>query len=156
VERLAVDHSRAAAAEAWSMLVLVWRWIVFFRCGPAYLNATGHGLLIRRLVEYLEGTIMEVQNEFEWDGFKARQNAKRYGVRFERAATVFLDSNALSLFDEQHSEDEDRWITLGLDRTGALLVVSHTFREQTPISARVRLISARKPTRTEVKQYERK
>jgi hypothetical protein len=45
------------------MPVLVWRWIVFFRCGPAYWNATGHGLLIRRLVEYLEGTIMEVQNE---------------------------------------------------------------------------------------------
>jgi hypothetical protein len=63
VERLAVDHNRAAAAEAWSMLVLVWRRIVFFRCGPAYWNATGHGLLIRRLVEYLEGTIMEVQNE---------------------------------------------------------------------------------------------
>jgi len=96
------------------------------------------------------------QYQFEWDPVKARENAKRHHVRFEHAATVFLDANALSLFDEQHSEDEDRWITFGLDRTGRLLVVSHTFRHETPTSARVRLISARKPTRTEVKQYERK
>jgi hypothetical protein len=67
-----------------------------------------------------------------------------------------LDPNALSLFDEPHSEDEDRWITLGLDRTGTLLVISHTFREETSVSARVRLISARKAARTELKQYERK
>ena len=99
---------------------------------------------------------MAFQYQFEWDAVKARQNAKRHRVRFERAATVFLDPNALSLFDEQHSEDEERWITLGLDRTGALLVVNHTFREESPIGARVRLISARKPTRTELKQYERK
>jgi hypothetical protein len=60
----------------------------------------------------------------------------------------------MSLFDEQHSEDEDRWITVGLDRTGTLLVVSHTFREEMEMSARVRLISARKATRTEAKQYD--
>lgn len=96
------------------------------------------------------------QYQFEWDPVKARQNFKRHRVRFERAATVFLDPNALSLFDEQHSEDEDRWITLGLDRTGTLLVISHTFRQETASSARVRLISARKARRTEAKQYERK
>jgi uncharacterized DUF497 family protein len=96
------------------------------------------------------------QYQFEWDTVKARENAKRHRVRFERATTVFLDPNALSLFDEQHSENEDRWITLGLDRTGTLLVISHTFREETPTSARVRLISARKAARTELKQYERK
>jgi uncharacterized DUF497 family protein len=96
------------------------------------------------------------QYRFEWDTVKARQNAKRHRVKFERAATVFLDPRALSLFDEQHSEDEDRWITLGLDLTGTLLVISHTFREETPVSGRVRLISARKATRTELKQYERK
>jgi uncharacterized DUF497 family protein len=78
------------------------------------------------------------QCQFEWDPVKARENAKRHRVRFERAATVFLDPNALSLFDEQHSEDEDRWTTLGLDRTGTMLVISHTFREETPVSARVR------------------
>jgi uncharacterized protein len=67
------------------------------------------------------------QFHFEWDPSKARQNARNHRVTFERGATVFLDPNALSLFDEQHSEEEERWITLGLDQTGALLVISHTF-----------------------------
>jgi len=62
----------------------------------------------------------------------------------------------LSVFDEEHSQDEDRWITLGLDRAGTLIVVCHTYREQTEINARVRIISARKATKTEAKQYERK
>ena len=53
---------------------------------------------------------------------------------------MFLDPNALSLFDEQHSEEEERWITLGLDQTGALLVISHTYHDETENSARVRLI----------------
>ena len=57
---------------------------------------------------------------------------------------MFLDPNGLSLFDEQHSEEEERWITLGLDQTGALLVISHTYHEEAENSARVRLISATK------------
>ena len=99
---------------------------------------------------------MAFQYQFEWDTVKARQNAKKHRVTFERAATVFLDANALSLFDDQHGEDEERWITLGLDRTGALLVVCHTYREETETSARVRLISARKAIKNETKQYQRK
>jgi uncharacterized DUF497 family protein len=96
------------------------------------------------------------QYQFEWDPIKARQNLKEHGVAFERAATVFLDPETLSEFDEEHSQDEERWITLGLDRTGALLVVCHTYREETETGARVRLISARKATKNEAKQYERK
>jgi uncharacterized DUF497 family protein len=96
------------------------------------------------------------QFHFEWDPAKARQNARKHRVTFERGATVFLDPNALSLFDEQHSEEEERWITLGLDQTGALLVISHTYYEEAENSARVRLISARKATRNETKQYQRK
>ena len=69
---------------------------------------------------------------------------------------MFLDLNALSLFDDQHSDDEERWTTLGLDHTGTLLVICHTYREGTEISARVRLISARKATKNETKQYQRK
>jgi uncharacterized DUF497 family protein len=60
------------------------------------------------------------QFHFEWDPAKARQNARKHRVTFERGATVFLDPNALSLFDEKHSDEEERWITLGLDQTGAL------------------------------------
>ena len=96
------------------------------------------------------------ENQFEWHPTKARQHSRRHRVTFERAATVFLDPNALSVFDEQHSEDEERWVTLGLDRAGALLVVCHTYREETEISAKVRLISARKATKNETKPYRRK
>ena len=94
--------------------------------------------------------------EFEWDPSKARDNLKKHKIAFERAATIFLDPDALSEFDEEESRHEARWITLGLDRTGVLLVVCHTYREETETSARIRLISARKPTKNEAKNYERK
>ena len=96
------------------------------------------------------------QYRFEWDSTKARQNSRQHRVTFERGAMVFLDPNALSVFDERHSQHEERWVTLGLDRTGTLLVVSHTYREETATSAMIRIISARKATKTEAKQYERK
>jgi uncharacterized DUF497 family protein len=94
--------------------------------------------------------------QFEWDPKKAKKNLKEHGIAFERAATVFLDAAALSIYDEEHSETEDRWITLGIDRNGTLLVVSHTYREESASSARIRLISAFKATRKEAKQYGRK
>ena len=94
--------------------------------------------------------------QFEWDPRKARQNLKRHGVAFERAATIFTDRSALSEFDEAHSENEERWITLGLDQTGVLLVVSHTFRDETESLARMRLISARKATKREAAEYGRR
>ncbi|MEQ1628080.1 MAG: BrnT family toxin [Nitrospira sp.] len=92
--------------------------------------------------------------KFEWDPAKARKNVRKHGIAFERAATIFLDSEALSEFDEQHSDHEDRWATLGLDAAGTLLVVCHTFDEIAD-GARVRIISARKATRNEAKQYRR-
>jgi uncharacterized DUF497 family protein len=94
------------------------------------------------------------QYQFEWDPAKARENARNHRVTFERAATVFLDPNALSVFDNEHSQDEDRWITLGLDRAEALLVVCHTYKEEAESSARIRLFSARRATKTEAKPYE--
>ena len=94
--------------------------------------------------------------QFEWDPLKARQNVGKHGINFERAATIFLDPQALSEFDEEHSQEEDRWITLGADRTGILQVVCHTYREETESSARIRLISARRATKNEAKQYERR
>jgi uncharacterized protein len=74
-------------------------------------------------------------------------NLRKHGIAFERAATIFLDPEALSEFAEEESRDEDRWITIGLDKAGVLLVVCHTFREETRTNARIRLISARKPTK---------
>ncbi len=94
--------------------------------------------------------------QFEWNPAKARQNLREHRVSFERAATVFVDPEALSELDDEHSVREERWVTLGLDRTGVLLVVSHTFRAETESSARIRLISARKANKNEAKQYKRK
>ena len=92
--------------------------------------------------------------QFEWDPAKARSNYSKHGVTFERAASVFNDSGALSLPDEKHSGREERWIILGLDQGGVPVVVCHTFRyEQGNRKARVRIISARKATKKEIHQY---
>jgi uncharacterized DUF497 family protein len=93
---------------------------------------------------------------FEWDPKKAKTNARKHKVSFERAATVFRDAEALSLYDRAHSEGEDRWITLGMDSQGQLLVVCHTWRESGEGAASCRIISARKPTKAEVRRYRQK
>jgi hypothetical protein len=92
---------------------------------------------------------------FEWDIEKAKKNEDKHGVRFEEAASVFRDPNALSVFDAEHNQAEDRWLTLGISTAGRLLVVCHTFQGETKDSVAVRLISSRKATQKEVKQYRR-
>ncbi len=74
-------------------------------------------------------------------------------MAFAEAASVFADTLALTVFDEAHSEFEERWFTLGMDSTGKLLAVSHTYTAAGPASARVRIISAREATRGERRQY---
>lgn len=91
---------------------------------------------------------------FAWDPEKAAGNRSKHGVTFEQAATVFRDPLALSLYDDEHSEAEERWLTLGLDENSALLVVSHTFEELGDEEALVRVISAREATAHEREQYE--
>lgn len=91
--------------------------------------------------------------EFEWDPEKARANQRKHGVPFEEAATVFLDPQAVSLYDEEHSEQEDRWVTLGFSSTGRMLVVSHTFQPIDERRCRARIIMSRKATRRERGQY---
>ena len=96
---------------------------------------------------------MAFQFQFDWDPIKARRNGKKHGVTFDRAATIFLDPQALSQFDDEHSADEERWITLGLDAAGVLLVVCHSYKEEKGGRATIRIISARKATRSEGVQY---
>ena len=91
---------------------------------------------------------------FEWDPAKATRNRGKHGVGFELAATIFRDPLALSRFDDEHSETEERWITLGQADNGRLLVVIHTFQELDQHNAAVRIISARPATRHEQQQYE--
>jgi uncharacterized DUF497 family protein len=86
---------------------------------------------------------------FEWDETKARLNLEGHGVSFEEAATIFEDAFALELFDEAHSEGEDRWIAIGFSSAGRLLVVVYT----EPEPGRVRIISSRRATRREENAY---
>lgn len=90
---------------------------------------------------------------FEWDPKKARSNKQKHRISFEQAATVFRDPRAASIYDEGHSEPEDRWITLGLSENGGVLVVCHTFKQIDPTTVQIRIISSRKATRREIRQY---
>ena len=92
--------------------------------------------------------------DFEWDPVKANANVNKHGMDFERAATVFLDPLAVTIPDEEHSETEARWITLGKDAGGQYMLVIHTFERLADERGRVRLISARRPTRAEIRDYE--
>ena len=92
--------------------------------------------------------------EFEWDPVKAHANFNKHGLDFERAATVFLDPLAVTILDEEHSEAEVRWITLGEDATGHYVLLVHTFESLGDDRARIRLISARAPTKAEIRDYE--
>jgi len=91
---------------------------------------------------------------FDWDLVKARKNLRKHGVRFERAAGVFLYPFAVSLVDQEHSEAEERWVTMGRDGYGRLLVLIHTYAEVSDEECRIRLISARKATKRETAQRE--
>jgi uncharacterized protein len=92
--------------------------------------------------------------DYEWDNAKALANVVKHGVTFDQAATVFLDSLALTVFDSAHSEYEERWFTLGHAAGGALLAVAHTYQATGPVSARVRIISARPASKRERRFYE--
>lgn len=87
--------------------------------------------------------------DFDWDTHKADSNLKKHGVTFEQAATVFLDALALTVFDEAHSQHEERWFTLGYATDGVLLAVAHTYEVTSTTSVRVRIISARPASRQE-------
>jgi hypothetical protein len=91
--------------------------------------------------------------KFDWDPAKERKNIRKHGVSFRQAATVFRDPNQLSNYDEEHSEEEDRWITIGLDSAGVLRVVVHTFKQIEEDLCQIRIISARKAVSAEVSQY---
>ena len=88
--------------------------------------------------------------KFEWDSNKAKINIEKHGVTFEEASTVFSDEYAIIFDDPEHSEDEDRSIILGFSANARILIVCHCLREEGNV---IRIISARKATRTEGQQY---
>lgn len=95
-----------------------------------------------------------MQYKFDWDPHKASSNAYKHKITFRQAATVFRDPQHLSIYDKEHSEDEERWITLGIADQGLLLIVVHTFEQLDEENASIRIISARKATGFEVTQYQ--
>jgi hypothetical protein len=91
---------------------------------------------------------------FEWDPVKAKENLRKHRISFDRAAEIILDPLAVSIRDEEHSEDEERWVSMGKDRSGSLLILIHTFSEVAAEESRIRIISARKADKRETRQYE--
>jgi hypothetical protein len=90
---------------------------------------------------------------FEWDPNKAKNNIAKHKINFEDATTVFKDENAISIFDEEHSSNEERWITIGMDTKTRTIVVIHTFIVIDENNCNIRIISARKATKNEQKIY---
>ena len=91
---------------------------------------------------------MATEVSFEWDPNKASKNVEKHQVSFEEAATVFDDLMFITVIDDEHSFDEERYITIGLSNEGRLLMVAHTDRK-----SRIRIISARKATAKEEQFY---
>lgn len=91
--------------------------------------------------------------DFDWDSRKALSNIKKHGISFEQAAQVFLDPLAITVFDETHSSNEERWITLGQNTNRDLLVVSHAFLQTDADRSLIRIISARLATKQETRAY---
>jgi uncharacterized DUF497 family protein len=88
-------------------------------------------------------------SEFEWDDEKAKSNFKKHGVSFEEGATIFNDPKLATISDPDHSEGEERFVSIGVSVVRRLLTVIHAYRAE-----RIRLISARKATKAEKKNYE--
>ncbi|MGA8714876.1 MAG: BrnT family toxin [Roseiarcus sp.] len=92
--------------------------------------------------------------EFGWDPAKAENNLAKHAVSFEEAMAVFNDPLALSRIDEDHGANEERWVTLGHGQEGRLALVVHTYIEIDEDRVAIRIISARRPTKREIRQYE--
>ncbi len=89
---------------------------------------------------------------FEWDENKNQINRRKHGIDFEEAKTIFYDDNAILFDDPEHSVEEERFLILGISKYENLCIVSHCYRSDDNI---IRIISARKATKNEIKTYNR-
>ena len=90
--------------------------------------------------------------QFRWDPAKAKKNVEKHGIFFEEAITVFYDDNAIEFYDDEHSEWENRFLLLGLSSKLRLLLICYCCREEESV---IRIISARRATKTETTYYKR-
>lgn len=114
------------------------------------LEVSAIGLDRRKIGTY---DVHMIDLEFKWDDRKNKANTKKHGVSFEEARTIFFDEKATAFFDPDHSEDEDRFILLGISIRLRILVVCHCFRESETV---VWIISARKADKVEAQDYWRR
>jgi uncharacterized DUF497 family protein len=91
---------------------------------------------------------------FEWDEDKALANLRKHGVSFELARTIFSDPRLLTVADLEHSESEERWFSIACASNGTMLSVVYLWSEADPTMTKIRVISARKATQTEIRHYE--
>ncbi len=111
-------------------------------------------LSVGRDSESRNPSLNDRQFQFEWDEIKAAANVRKHGVSFELAATVFHDPRLLTVADLEHSEIEERWFSIGCAGNGAMLSIVYLWSEPDPRTSKIRLISAREATPTEIRQYE--
>lgn len=108
--------------------------------------------MIEALARYVQCKYIALMADLriEWDPLKAATNLEKHGISFEEAATVFADEFGRIIPDPEHSDDEDRFILLGMSWSLRVLVVCHCYRETSSV---IRIISARKATKTERAQH---
>ena len=94
------------------------------------------------------------QFQFEWDESKAAANIRKHGVSFELASSVFADPRLLSVADLEHGEAEERWFSVGSAVNGAIISVVYVWHEIDQAITKIRVISARQATRSEIRFYE--
>jgi uncharacterized DUF497 family protein len=91
-----------------------------------------------------------MQREFEWDQIKADENIHKHRLGFEEAVTVFSDPDSITIFDPDHSLEENRYLDIGMSCVGRVLIVVYTERQE-----KIQIISCRKATAMERRQYEK-
>ncbi|VGO19176.1 hypothetical protein SCARR_01233 [Pontiella sulfatireligans] len=112
--------------------------------------------MVVRQIKYIDQTtvgtyIVRMSGiQFTWDENKSLENKRKHKVSFEEAQTAFLDENAIRFFDPDHSEDEDRFLMLGMSFKLRVLIVSHCYRDNDSV---IRIISARKADKKEQSYY---
>ena len=89
---------------------------------------------------------------FDWDENKNQSNQEKHGIDFEEASTVFIDEQAILFDDPEHSDEEERFLLLGMSKSAKVCIVCHCYRESDTV---IRIISARKATKKEVERYVR-
>ena len=92
--------------------------------------------------------------QFEWDEIKAAANLYKHGVSFELAATIFHDARLLTVADLEHSETEERWLSIGTASNGSILCIVYLWSEAELVMTKIRLIPARRATPAEIIHYE--